>query len=242
LNRNWLFGVAVLSVAALTLISNNGWSQQGGPGGVQRLHARHQENPAPPSPAIDSTSSLGQAMVSCDKDTAIQDSFALPGLKSDVTLDRCYKGRAHLVCVFDALIAEAKSLTDSYTKIVDAKYPEFNSVDNICKMKPDTLASDIAGSEDFTKRFAILKAKYESASKCALTVKQAFRDVVLSDMTQAPEVLNSMAASMEADINRISEVENQTADLATKMEAAKKAMKTIEKIHRSMCVKEKTSS
>jgi hypothetical protein len=66
--------------------------------------------------------------------------------------------RAHLICVFTALSTEAKSLTQSYTKIVEAKYPELNGVDDICKLNPESLASDIAGSEDFTKRFAVLKS------------------------------------------------------------------------------------
>jgi hypothetical protein len=70
---------------------------------------------APPSPAIDKTSALGQAIVACNQDSAVQEAFTLPGLKGEVTLDRCYKGRAHLICVFTALNTEAKSLTGSYT-------------------------------------------------------------------------------------------------------------------------------
>jgi hypothetical protein len=217
-------------------------SQQRGQSGAYRLYARAKENPATPAtPAIDATSPLGQALASCDKDAADQETFALPGLKGEVTLDRCYKGHGHLICVFDALIAEAKSLTDSYTPIVDAKYPDFNSVENICQIKPDTLASHMAGAEDFTKRFAVLKSKYESAAKCATNVKQAFRDVVLSDMTQPPEILKSMTETIEVDVTRVSDVENQTVDLAGKVEASKKAMKTIEKIHRAMCVKDNTT-
>jgi hypothetical protein len=114
--------------------------------------------PAPASPTVESTSALGQALAACEKDAAVQDTFALPGLKNEVTLDRCYKGRAHLVCVFNALIAEAKSLTDSYTKVVDAKYPDISSVDGICKLNREALTNDITGSEDFTERFAVLTA------------------------------------------------------------------------------------
>jgi hypothetical protein len=242
------FRLIVLCVIALMLIPDKGWSQQGGQSGAHRPYARARENPATPAtsaipatPAIEPTSPFGQALASCDKDTAVQETFALPGLKGEVTLDRCYKGHGHLICVFDAVIAEAKSLTDSYTPIVDAKYPDFNSVDNICQIKPDTLVSHMAGAEDFTKRFAVLKSKYESASKCAVNIKQSFRDVVLSDMTQPPEILKSMSESIEGDVARVSDVENQTVDLAAKIEAAKKAMKTIEKINRAMCVKDKTT-
>ena len=247
------FGLITLSFVALMLIPDKGWSQQRGPSVLSqqrgpsgaRLYARVKENPATPAitapPTIELTSPLGQALASCDKDTAAQETFGLPGLKGEVALDRCYKGHDHLICVFDALITEAKSLTDSYTPIVAAKYPDFNSVESICQIKPDALASHMAGAEDFAKRFAVLKSKYESASKCAINVKQAFRDVVLSDMTQPPELLKSMTESIEGDVTRVSDVENQAVDLAAKVEAAKKAMKTIEKIHRTMCVKDKTA-
>jgi hypothetical protein len=46
------------------------------------------------SPEIDKTSALGQALAACNQE-ADQGPFTLPGLKGEVTLDRCYKGRAH---------------------------------------------------------------------------------------------------------------------------------------------------
>ncbi|MGC2078457.1 MAG: hypothetical protein WA728_20960 [Xanthobacteraceae bacterium] len=224
------------------MMPDKGLSQKVGQSGTHRFYGRPKENLATPAtPAIEPTSPFGQAPASCDKDAANQETFALPGLKGEVTLDRCYKGHGHLICVFDALIAEARSLTDSYTPIVDAKYPDVNSVENICQIKPDNLASHMAGAEDFTKRFAVLKSRYESTSKCAINVKQAFHDVVLSDMAQPPEILKSMTESIEGDVARVSDVENQTVDLAAKVETAKKAMKTIEKIYHAMCVKDKTT-
>ena len=57
-------------------------------------------------------------------------------------------------------------------------------------------------------------------------------------MAQPPDILKSMNDSIEGDINRVSQVENQVVDLAEKMQAATKAMKTIDKIHRTMCLKE----
>jgi hypothetical protein len=120
-----------------------------------------------PNPATDKTSALGQALAACTQNEAVQETFALPGLNGEITLDRCYKGRAHLICVFTALSTEAKSLTSTYTKIVDANYPDLNTVDGVCTLNPETLASDIAGSEDFAKRFKELKSQYEAATKCA---------------------------------------------------------------------------
>jgi hypothetical protein len=189
-----------------------------------------------PSAAIDKTSPLGQAIAACNQDSAVQETFTLPGLKGEITLDRCYKGRAHLICVFTALSTEAKSLTSSYAKIVDAKYPDVTTVDGICQLSPETLASNIVGSEDFAKRFKELKSQYAAATNCAGSVEQAFKNVTLTDMTQAPEILKSMMASIDGDVAKISEADKQISDLAEKTEASKKAMKTITKLYRAMCL------
>jgi hypothetical protein len=194
-----------------------------------------------PNPAIDKASALGQALAACTQD-AEKEPFTLPGLKGEVTLDRCYKGRAHLICVFTVLSTEAKSLTGTYTKIVDANYPDLNTVDGLCQVNPETLASNIAGSEDFAKRFKELKSQYEAATKCAGNVEQAFKDVSLADMTQPPEILKSMTASIDGDIAKISKVHEQISDLAARMELANKAMKAVTKIHHAICMNEKAAA
>jgi hypothetical protein len=180
-------------------------------------------------------------IAACNQDGAVQEAFTLPGLKGEVTLDRCYKGRAHLICVFTALNTEAKSLTGSYTKIVDAKYPDLTTVDGICQIGGQSLAADIAGSEDFAKRFKELQAQYAAASNCVGNVEQAFKNVTLNDMTKAPEVLSSMIASINGDLAKVSKVHEQISDLSAKMELANKAMKSVTKIHRAMCTNEKAA-
>jgi hypothetical protein len=197
--------------------------------------------PAPPSgapsPAIDKTSALGQALAACNQNSAVQEAFTLPGLKGEVTLDRCYQGRGHLICVFTALSTEAKSLTNSYTKIVDAKYPDLTTVDGVCQLNPEALASDIVGSEDFAKRFKELKSQYEAATNCAHNVEEGFKNVTLADMAQAPEVLKSMIASIDGDVAKASAAHTQISDLAQRMELANRAMKSVTKIHHAMCMK-----
>jgi hypothetical protein len=205
----------------------------------ERTNTTPDTTPVPaalPSPAIDNTSELGQALAACNQGAAVQEAFTLPGLKGEITLDRCYKGRAHLICVFTALSTEAKSLTDSYSKIVDANYPELTTVDGVCKLSPETLASHIAGSEDFAKRFKEVKSQYGAATNCAGNVEQAFKNVTLADMTQAPEVLKSMVASIEGDVANVSKVNEQISSLAERMDQSNKAMKTVTKIYHAMCL------
>ena len=186
------------------------------------------------------TPALGQALAACNQD-AEKEPFTLPGLKGEFTLDRCYKGRAHLICVFAAIGTEAKSLTSSYTKIVDAKYPDLNTVDSVCHVGLQSLAADIAGSEDFAKRFKELKSQYEAATKCTGSVEQAFKDVSLADLTKAPEVLQSMTAAIAGDVAKISETQKQISDLSAKMEQSNKAMKVVTKLHHAMCTNEKVA-
>jgi hypothetical protein len=74
--------------------------------------------------------------------------------------------------------------------------------------------------------------------KCGPVIQ--IKEVVLTDMAQPPALLKSMTDTIEGDFNKVSKVQNQIAALAVQMEAWKKAMITIDKIHRAMCVKEST--
>jgi hypothetical protein len=58
-------------------------------------------------------------------------------------------------------------------------------------------------------------------------------------MTQAPEVLKSMIASIDGDIAKTSKVYEQVSDLSAKIEVANKAMKTVTKLHHAMCMNER---
>jgi hypothetical protein len=220
-----------LSVGAMVLVSDTA--------SAQRTNTLPDApTAAPASPTNDKTSALGQALAACNKDAEKQP-FTLPGLKGEITLDRCYKGRAHLICVFTALSTEATSLTGTYSKIVDAKYPELNTVDGVCQVSQQTLATDITGSEDFAKRFKELKSQYEAATKCVGNVEQAFKDVSLAGLTKAPEVVQSMTASIDGDVAKTSKVYEQISNLAEKMEQSNKAIKVVARLHRAICMNEK---
>jgi hypothetical protein len=72
-------------------------------------------------------------------------------------------------------------------------------------------------------------------------VDQSFKEVALTDMAQPPELLKSMTDTIENDFNKVSEVQNQIAVLAAQMETSKRAMITLDKIHRAVCVRERTA-
>jgi hypothetical protein len=228
--------LAVLSVVVSAALTDNGWAQakRGKPAEFTRV-----EKPAnAPAPTVDPSSSFGQAMTACETTSnKSPESFTLPGLNGDISLDHCYRGRDYQICTFNAFLAEGKSLVDTYTKIIDAKYPELSSVDDVCKLGRDALSSAGAGAEDFSKRFSIIKSQYESHSKCTANVEQAFKDLELTALTQAPAVLKSMNDAMDGDLGNVSRMEDQLVDLAEKMQGALKAIRTVEKIHEAICAK-----
>ncbi len=242
-----LLAALFLSIAEMALVSDTASAkerQQRQQQGQVRQTATRTSTPGPtntttvavPGPAIDKASALGQALAACNQDVAAQETFGLPGLKGEVTLDRCYKGRTHLICVFTALNTEAESLTSAYANIVDANYPDINTVDAVCRLNTETLKSNIIGSEDFAKRFKELKSQYDAATNCAGNVEQAFKNVTFSDMVQGPEIIKSMIASIDGDLAKTSELHKQVSDLAEKMELSKKAIKTITKIYHALCL------
>jgi hypothetical protein len=222
--------LALLLVVLHDVSVSSAWAQAG-------LRRRLQPPPPPAAAAskVDNASALGKALASCDK--VQSDDFVLPGLKGEVKLDRCYRGREHFVCRYDALLTEGKSLIEEFTRIVDEHYQDVGNVEGVCKISSDTLGKDSAGAADFLKRFAAARSEYETHTACANKVKQSIREVTLPDLTQAPDLLKSITESIDSDIARTSSVQEQLAALAAKMETSQKAIGQIQKVHRSICPK-----
>jgi hypothetical protein len=197
--------------------------------------------PAPPAPTpvalpvTDPNLPLGERLAKCDQTAGNPEPFALPGPKGEVKLDRCFRGRDHLVCSFNALLTEAKILLQNYKRIVDAGYPDVGDVEGICRIKPDRLTADFQSAIEFTARFKALKAEYEARGNCATRVQQSFRDVAFPDLTQGPSVLKSMTESMDGDLKTLSAVQAQVVALAERTDVSQRAIGTIQKLHRSMC-------
>ncbi len=246
---------ASLTMLALSPVfwSGVGWAQERPVGWTQvRPVAQRPPAPAPrrvPGPLPDSApvaltvseptgGALGTALASCDKGSESSESLILPGPKGEVKLDRCYRGRDHLVCSFNALLTEAKSLIEDYGKIVEARYPDVSNVDGVCSMKPDNLTTDLQQATDFANRFRALKAEYSVRTNCASKIGQSLKDVTLRDMAQAPEILKSMIDSIEGDVKGIAVAQAKVMDLAEKIDSSQKAITTIRMIHRTMCLKD----
>jgi len=165
------------------------------------------------------------------------DAIDLPGARGEVKQDRCYRGRQHLVCTFNALLTEAKTLLENYRRITEAKYPELANLEAVCGIPSATIATDLDKARDFNAKFKSLKLQYEARLACAGSVQQSFRSVTLVDMAQAPDLVKSMMDAIEEDTKGVADIQAQVAGLAERIDASERAMNTLQKVHRAMCAK-----
>ena len=219
-----------------------GWAQEVRQGSA-KPHRPPQDMTSVPAavtlPAKDPTGgTLGSTLGSCDKEAQNSEGLILPGAKGDFKLDRCYRGRDHLVCSFNALLKEARSLLGDSRKLVEARYPEVSNVTDVCKIKSANLAADMQSAMDFANRFKVLKAEYGTRIACANKIGETFKDVTLPEIAQAPELLKSMIDVVDADVRSVSVEEAKVVELSQKIDTSQKAMITIQKLHRLICTQD----
>jgi hypothetical protein len=250
--RNVLLTLSLITTLLFGLVlpfwTNVAWGQQPSARAQAELKKRPkaatsaQPSPVKPLPdatpvAADPDSGLGRELEACDKAEAVEP-VALSGAKGEIKLDRCYRGRNRLLCSFRALSTEAKFLLENYSEIVNASYPELGSIDDVCKIEPDRILTDLRNAADFSERFKALKSQFDARVNCATRVQQTLADVTLPDMTQAPAMLKSMIDSMQGDISGVSAPQAQLVEFGEKINSAQKALLTIQKIHQVMCGKQ----
>jgi hypothetical protein len=177
----------------------------------------------------------GEALAACDKGIGKSEILSLPGTKGEIKLDQCYRGREQLVCSLAALSLQSKALVQDFARIVEANYPDVANVDSICGMAPENLAAHMEKASTFAARFAELRAEYDRRLTCVARVEQSLQQVSLADMPRSDEILKSINATLEGDIKEVAITRQRLIDLAESMDASKKAIAVIQRIHRSMC-------
>ena len=241
--------IACFGLAAIWAAESH--AQSAGIGAISEPAARHRRvaQPAPAARAAPPAAVVPVAMPAANPSSPLANAvshqcatgnepveFVVPGAKGDIKLDRCYRGRDQLACEFNALKAEAKSLLENYRRIVSTNYPEVQDIGGMCGIQFDTLTADIQSAREFSERFKALKAEYEARSSCAVRIEQSLKEVTLNDLAQAPNLLKSILDSMDAEMKAVSEMQAQIADFAEKMGASQRAMGTLQKVHRAVCL------
>jgi len=171
---------------------------------------------------------------SCDQQFPKAD-LVLPGPKGAVKLDNCYRGREHFICSVNAIIVESKKLRSEYQKIVQMNYPSFKTIDPVCKLSAESVATDIQLVNDFFPRFRAVKSAFERQANCAVSVGRTIKELNLTTMANGADIVRSMMEAIDGDMKNVPDERQNSSDLSETIEAARKSLDSIEKLHAAMC-------
>jgi len=171
---------------------------------------------------------------SCDQQFA-KTELVLPGPKGPIKLDNCYRGREHFICSVKAIIAESQKLRSEYETIVQANYPSFKTIDPVCKLSAEGVATDIQLVNDFFPRFRAVKSAFERQANCAVSMGRTIKELNLSTMANGADIAKSMMDAIDGDMKLVPDERQTSSDLADTIESARKALDSIEKLHAAMC-------
>jgi hypothetical protein len=171
---------------------------------------------------------------SCDQQFPRTD-LVLPGPRGPIKLDSCYRGREHFVCSVNAIIAESQRLRSEYEKIVQMNYPSFKTIDPVCRLSSESVATDIHLVNDFFPRFRAVKSAFDRQANCAVTIGRTIKELNLASLTNGADIVRSMGEAIDGDMKHVPDERQNSADLAETIEAARKSLEAIEKLHAAMC-------
>jgi hypothetical protein len=171
---------------------------------------------------------------SCDQQFPRTD-LVLPGPKGPVKLDSCYRGREHFICSVNAIIAESQKLRSEYEKIVQMNYPSFKTIDPVCRLSSESVATDIKLVADFFPRFRAVKSAFDRQANCAVSMGRTIKELNLSTMANGADIVRSMMEAIDGDMKQVPDERQTSTDLAETIESARKSLDAIEKLHAAMC-------
>jgi hypothetical protein len=204
---------------------------------VQQVQAQQSQR-ARQIPAVRPTTvtpvESGSPTASCDQQFQKAD-LVLPGPKGPVKLDSCYRGREHFICSVNAIIAESQKLRSEYEKIVQMNYPSFKTIDPVCKLSTESVATDIKLVADFFPRFRAVKSAFDRQANCAVSMGRTIKELNLSTMANGADIVRSMMDAIDGDMKNVPDERQNSADLAETLESARKSLDAIEKLHAAMC-------
>jgi hypothetical protein len=176
----------------------------------------------------------GAPTASCDQQFAKSD-LVLPGPKGPIKLDSCYRGREHFICSVNAIIAESQKLRSEYNRIVQVNYPSFKTIAPVCGLSSEEIGNDIKLVSDFFPRFRAVKSAFDRQANCALSMGRTIKEINLTTMANGADIAKSMLDAIDGDMKYVPDERQNSADLSESIEAARKALEAIDKVHAAMC-------
>jgi tetratricopeptide (TPR) repeat protein len=157
------------------------------------------------APAVPVNRPLAEALVTCSKSKP-QTQFAIEQSngKGKLALPACYRGRAHLDCMVNAMVEEATAISRDYEAIVNSNYPNMNDVATICKIEPRQIEEHSVKAKAFDARAAALQNAFNSSATCVDSVHKTMTAIDLSSMKDSQALLRSILATTTIPLEQAS--------------------------------------
>jgi tetratricopeptide (TPR) repeat protein len=187
--------------------------------------------------AAPATRSLKDVVASCDRSARQQSDLTVEqsGGRGKQSLPACYRGRAHLDCVLNAVTEEAVAIGRDYSGIVSTNYTNLNDVAAICKIEPKQIEDHMAKSGLFDVRAASLQKVYHSSAACVGNVQKSISETDLSSMKDSQKLLRSVLESTGTSLEQAAVRQREVIQLMQVIRDAQKAMAAVKGIRASVC-------
>jgi hypothetical protein len=114
-------------------------------------------------------------------------------------------------------------------------YPSFKTIDPVCRLSSESVATDIQLVADFFPRFRAVKSAFDRQANCAVSMGRTIKELNLTTMTNGADIVRSMMEAIDGDMKQIPDERQHSSDLSETIESARKALDAIEKLHAAMC-------
>ena len=232
---------AVATVAFLALNMNASLAQ-----GQLAIDASKTKNGKAPNPISvaarplntkpDGSSFGGEELSACNQTEVKSLGLRSPGGKNLVQFDKCYRGRAHNVCLSRTLSDTMASLQRDYEKLVATNYPSIESTSGVCAFKISQLSDDFETSKAFHARYKALVAGYDERLRCTDLVLKSLEKVALPDLPNVEKTVKSMADELKKDVAQFAKERQEADELLAKVTESQKTLEVQSDVHRAMCM------
>ena len=233
---------AVATVAFVFLLSTNASFAQG----LMGTDASKRKGEKAPNPTLqvarplntkpDSSSLGGDGLSACNQMEVKSFGLRSPGGKNLVQFDKCYRGRAHNVCLSRALSIMMASLWRDYGKLVETNYPSIASTSGVCAFKLSQLSDDFETSKAFHARYKALVEGYDERLRCTDLALKSLEKVALPDLPNVEKIVKSMAEELKSDVAQFAKERQAAEELLAKVTESQKTLEVQSDVHRAMCM------
>src|SRR5262249_60702325 len=89
------------------------------------------------------------------------------------------------------------------SNIVQMNYQRLQTIDPVCRLSSEGVATDIQLVKDFFPRFRAVKSAFERQANCAVTIGRTIRELNLTTLANGADIVKSMVDAIDGDMKHV---------------------------------------